>query len=300
MAIGRVTQAGMSRNALDGLQRSMTRLQRVQEQLSSGKQVSKPSDSPSGTLTAMQSRSAIRRQEQFVRNAQDGAAWLGTADRALTNSLDLIRRVRELVVTGANDGAMDPAGRAALAEEVDMARLGLFSEAGTEYMGKPVFAGTSDSAVVFDSAGVYQGNSGLVERTLAPGVQMEVNIPGDDVFGSGATGVFALLSDIAAHLRSALPADHALLGTTDLDALDAASEMILNAVGATGARYNRVERLQSKAEDTILALRSQLSESEDLDLPKAITDMQLQEVAYQAALGATARVLQPSLLDFLR
>ena len=58
--------------------------------------------------------------------------------------------------------------------------------------------------------------------------------------------------------------------------------------------------MKSAAEGSLVSLANSLSEVEDIDLPKTIVDLQLQEVAYKAALGATARVVQPSLLDFLR
>jgi flagellar hook-associated protein 3 FlgL len=54
------------------------------------------------------------------------------------------------------------------------------------------------------------------------------------------------------------------------------------------------------AADTELRLRTSLSSVENADLPKTIVDLQMQQVAYQATLGATAKVIQPSLLDFLR
>jgi flagellar hook-associated protein 3 FlgL len=58
--------------------------------------------------------------------------------------------------------------------------------------------------------------------------------------------------------------------------------------------------MQDRNKANELDSQNQLSEVEGVDLPAATVDLQLQEVAYQAALGATARALQPSLLDFLR
>jgi flagellar hook-associated protein 3 FlgL len=75
---------------------------------------------------------------------------------------------------------------------------------------------------------------------------------------------------------------------------------VQTAQASVGARSNRVQSLQQTANDRQVDLQSQLSEVEDIDLPKTITDMTLQQTAYQAALGATAKVIQPSLMDFLR
>ncbi len=75
---------------------------------------------------------------------------------------------------------------------------------------------------------------------------------------------------------------------------------VSDALGEIGARYNRVETMKNRANHQIVTLRSSLSEVEDIDLPATIMDLQLQETAYKAALSATARVIQPSLVDFLR
>jgi flagellar hook-associated protein 3 FlgL len=67
-----------------------------------------------------------------------------------------------------------------------------------------------------------------------------------------------------------------------------------------GARYNQLTQARQAADDKVLSLTSQLSDVEDIDLPKTLTDLQLQQTAYQAALAAAGRVVQPSLVDFLR
>ena len=83
-------------------------------------------------------------------------------------------------------------------------------------------------------------------------------------------------------------------------ALDTAMETVRTAQASVGARSNRVDSMQQTANDRHLELQTQLTEVEDIDLPKTITDMTMQQTAYQAALGATAKVIQPSLMDFLR
>jgi flagellar hook-associated protein 3 FlgL len=73
-----------------------------------------------------------------------------------------------------------------------------------------------------------------------------------------------------------------------------------NALSSVGSRYHQIEIMQDRNQANQLESQNQLSEVEAVDLPAMVVDLQLQEVAYQAALGATARALQPSLMDFLR
>jgi flagellar hook-associated protein 3 FlgL len=86
----------------------------------------------------------------------------------------------------------------------------------------------------------------------------------------------------------------------DLGTLDAATMSVRTARTDVGSRYNQAEAARQTADDRVLTLRATLSGVEDIDLPHTIMDIQMQQMAYQTALGATAKAIQPSLLDFLR
>jgi flagellar hook-associated protein 3 FlgL len=297
----RITQRTVSNTMLAGLQSNLGRMQKLQEQLSSGKEVSRPSDSPVKTVEAMQFRSGIRRTEQYVRNADDGLALLGVTDAALTDSLTMTRRVRELTLQGMND-TVNPQAREAIAAEIDTLREGLLSMANTRYLDRPVFGGNSNAPDAYGPDGGFRGDStGKVTRTVAPDVKVVANVNGPEVFGADGqdSHLFTVLGSISAAMRGATTDLHGSLDA-GLKNLDVAVDRVISTLGQVGARFNRVETMRSAATDQLLALTASLSEAEDIDLPKTIVELQMQEVAYKAALGATARVVQPSLLDFLR
>ena len=302
----RVTQRSITATVMKGLQANQTRMQQIQEQLSSGRQVNRPSDSPVKTVEAMQFRGTLSRTEQYIRNAEDGIAVLGTADTVLTKGLDMVRRARDLTLTGMNasNGAQ---GREALAAEIDQLRESLVGIANTAYLGRPLFGGTTSGALAYstpvagDPAGEFVGDTGVAVRTVAAGTQVEVTVTGPEAFGDGTDAqLFEVLACLSAQLRGEAPTG----GVTDLDdgltKLDRATERIIATLGKIGARYHRVETMKAKAEESLVTLTNSLAEVESIDLPKTIVELQMQEVAYKAALGATARVVQPSLLDFLR
>jgi flagellar hook-associated protein 3 FlgL len=291
----RTTPGLVSRAMTDGLEANLDRLQRLQEQISSGRLVNRPSDSPVATVASMQIRSDRARTTQHSRNADDGRGWLNTADTALTSSLSSITRVRELLGAGVS-GAVSPEARNAMAQEVLSLRSGVIDLANTRYLGRPVFAGTAQTDKAYDASGTYLGDNGAVQRTVAPGATVQVNTTGPTAFGSGPDALFTVLSDIATHLQSG---DTDALNA-DLTRLDSATNTVQTALGAVGARYNRVESMQNAAASKLVTLTDQLSANEDIDLPKTIMELQLQQTAYQAALGSTAKVIQPSLMDFLR
>lgn len=292
----RVTERSLSQNAMRGLHSNQGRLSQTENQLTSGKQISRPSDSPTGTMTAMLLRSDLKTQDQYSRNAQDGVNWLNTIDSALGSATAQTQRVRDLMIQGMSAGAGgSDTARAGIATEIEQIRQSVIGVANTRYIDRPVFGGTTSGGSAYDGDGNYVGDAGTVTRTVAEGTKVRVDSAGEEVFGTGDTQLFQVLNDVADHLRN----DPSQLAG-DLDRLDAALKGMQTAQATVGARTNRVQTLQQTADDRQVDLQTQLSEVEDIDLPKTITDMTLQQTAYQAALGATAKVIQPSLMDFLR
>ncbi len=291
----RVTERSISTSTLNNLQSSLARNAKIQEQLSSGKAISKPSDSPTGTVSAMQMRAENRTVQQYSRNANDGMAWLGTIDTALRTASSQMGRVRDLVLQGMNTGTTTDGSQAALAAEVDNIRESLIGLSNTTYLDRPIFGGNTGGPRAYDGTGGFIGDAGEVTRTVGDGAQVRVNLTGPEVFGAGADNVFNVLASISDRLKN----DPAAL-KDDMVRLDAVTDKVKTGLSTVGARYNRVESMKNAADDRVLTLNSQLSEVEDIDLPATIMEMQLQQTAYQAALSATAKVIQPSLVDFLR
>ena len=138
MAMVRVTQNMIVGGSTTRLQGSLSRLAELQEQLSSGRRLNRPSDSPTDTAQAMRLRGSLSSLEQYSRNAADGASRLGLADPALTTSTELVAHARELGRQGANAGSSSPASRAALATELDQVRASLLDQANTTYLSRPL------------------------------------------------------------------------------------------------------------------------------------------------------------------
>ncbi len=293
----RVTQRSISDRSLAALQANLDRVGKTQQQLSSGKQISKPSDDPTGTVSALQLRSEQQRMAQWQRNADDGIGWLGTIDNTLTSTIDQVQRVRDLTLQGMNTGATSQQSREALATEVSAIRDSLIGLANTRYLDRPVFGGTTTGTAAYDAAtGGFVGDQSPVARTVGYDAQVRVDVDGKTTFENAAgKNLFAVLTSIAQHLSS----DPAQL-STDLGDLDAVTTTLSTRHAEVGARYNRIQQMQAQHDTRQVDLTNSLAEVESIDLPKTIMTLQMQQVGYQAALGATAKVIQPSLVDFLR
>ncbi len=296
MTTMRVTQNMLTDRSVGSLQIGLSRLAKVQEQISTGRVLNRPSDSPTQTTAAMRMRSSIADQTQYTRNAEDGLGWLGVADQTLGGMTDQVRRARELGLQGASTGSLSPSARAALATEIEQIRDGLVAAANTTYLGRPIFGGVTAGATAFDSAGGFVGVPGEVNRTVADGVKVRVDVLGTDVVGPNGASLLDDLDALATSLRSG----DAVGITTGLGALAGRLDDLGAVRASVGARQTRVEQAAQRGRDAVLDLSISLSEVENTDLPRAMVDLKMQEVAYQAALASTARVMQPSLLDFLR
>ncbi|WP_088281847.1 flagellar hook-associated protein FlgL [Kineosporia sp. A_224] len=290
MGLSRITQRSVSDSALRGLQASLARTATLQNQLSSGKRISNPSDDPSGTASAMTFRSQRSAAEQHLRNIDGATGRLNTTDSALTDLSDRLNKIRELMVRS-QSGALSTEGRSALSAEVSAVRGNVVDIYNTRYLDRPVFGGTVAGDVALDGTDTYIGNDATVEVRISRDATVRVDVKGTDV---SADTVPALLTQIATEMTSGG------VSAASFAALDAARSKVLQAIGDVGSRGSRVEAAKTQVDSLRLDLQGRISESEDIDLPETIMNLESQKVAYQAALGAASKVLQTSLVDFLK
>jgi flagellar hook-associated protein 3 FlgL len=291
-----VTEQTIGTTVLANLQANIARISDLQNQLSSGRALNKPSDSPTGTVQAMQLRGQLAAGTQYAKNIQDTTARLGTIDGALTGAMGSIQRIRDLTLQGMSTGSNGSAqAQQALATEVGQLKQTLLELANTTYLGRPVFGGTTTSSQAYDGAGNFIGDTNPVMRRLDQNTSIQADASGPAVFGSGPSGLFQVIDSIAAKLT----ANPGALGT-DLTALDAATAQVQTALSDVGARENRVSAMDQRTTTSMTTWQASLASVENIDLPKTIMDLQMQQVTYQAALGAAAKVIQPSLVEFLK
>jgi flagellar hook-associated protein 3 FlgL len=294
----RITDSSMQNRMLADLSRGMQRGQKIQQQISSGKQISRPSDSPTGTVTSLQLRGEVRATQQYSRNANDGLGWLGVIQDKLQDASTQVIRARDLTVQGLNAATNTDSSREALAFEIDNIRDALIGQANSKYLDRPVFGGTTAGQVAYGPDGKFVGDSNGTTRSVGPNAKVRIESTGPEAFGAEGSNsqLFKVLGDISQAIR-----DNDMTKLDDsLSNLDTAHDLLKATLSDVGARYNRVEQMKQSAEDHLLSVSSQLSDIEDVDLPKAIMELQIQQTSYQAALAATAKVIQPSLIDFLR
>ena len=316
----RITQRSLATTSLQGLNRNMEAIAKLQAQMTSGKTINKPSDDPTGTNSAMQVRSELAGAVQYARNISDGIGQLDAADSALKSMTNQLQRVRDLTVQASNSGTMSETSRAAIATEVLGLRDSMLGVANSTSQGRPVFGGVTSGSIAYDAAGSYAGFGGTsttpaipVTRQVSDADSVRVDITGPEAFGEtqpektvdgkvvpATRDLFAIVKDIAAHVSPdpAAPVPGTL--AEDLADLDEALSRMSTAAADIGTRTNRIETAKQVNADLQLTLTSRSADIENVDLAKTITNLTMQQTGYEAALSATAKVIQPTLLDFLR
>jgi flagellin-like hook-associated protein FlgL len=292
----RITQRAVALTSLQGLSRNLDAVGKLQQQLTSGRLISAPSDSPTGTNKAMQTRAEQAAVAQHGRNISDAKSWLEQGDSTLRGMLDTTRRVRDLAVQGLNTGASSDASQQALATEVGSLRDGLLSLANTKMQGRPLFGGVTPGGTAYNDDGTWAGLAGpAVTRRVSESETVRVDLTGPEAFGSDGTNLF----DIVGRITTNLTSDPVAL-EADLADLDTAIKRMSTSVADIGSRAARVDRAEQLNFDRSLGLQSRLAETENVDLPNTIMRLQMQQVGYEAALAATAKAISPTLLDYLR
>lgn len=293
--ISRVTDQMTSLQSQQHLQASKARVSDMQARASSLQKIARPSDDPTATAEAMRVKSLQAAIAQQARNVDDGNGWLSTADSALTAADAILAKVRQLTLQGANTGAVSPDALDAIATELEGLKKDLLSTANASYNGRSVFAGTSDAGVAWTDDYTFTGGvDAAVLRRIGPETTVRVDADGARAFGDGDDSVFRLIDDIVTDLRGGTNV------STHLAAIDVRVGDLRGVQSGVGARHAQLLRAEDTLMDTKVSLEAQRSELEDLDLGQAVLDLQLQQNSYQAALAITAKVVQTSLMDFLR
>jgi len=290
----RITEKIIQRGMVDDIHRQMEAMAKLQDQISSGKQVSNLSDDPARAARSMALNAAHTALVQHRQNAEEGVSWMNATLASLANARSTIQSARNNALQGASDTSSAEA-REVLAIAVDRLSGQLLEAANSKWNGSSLFAGNKTSTAAFSSAGVYEGDTGDMVRDIAPGETSVVNLTGDEVFINGENS-FQLLED----LKTALNNNSGSAINALLPRLDAAMNQMLKLEAALGAEVKRVETTTDRLNELEVNLTARISSNDDTDMPKAIVDLQNANNLYQAALKASATLFNTSLLDYLQ
>jgi flagellar hook-associated protein 3 FlgL len=296
----RITQRQIGEQILADIAAAFGRLNRYQRQVASGRRITRPADDPAGTASALGYRAVLLRIDQHLASIDRAQGWLSAADAALNDLTQTLQRARELAVQGASD-TLSADDRQRIALEVRQLLGHTFSLSKTMLGDRYIFSGFKVTTPPYNplpneydvpAPPPYQGDGGQMPAEIEAGTTITVNLTADVVFGPA---IAALIQ-----LRDALNSGSSAAVEAALPALDQAINAAVDNRVVVGARLNRLEAAASRLQDLKLSVTGLKSNVEDVDFAEATTQLAVGETAYRAALMGAARVIQPSLLDFLK
>ncbi|WML46089.1 flagellar hook-associated protein FlgL [Neobacillus sp. PS3-40] len=299
----RITQSMLASNSLRNLSDSYLKMGKLQNQLSTGKKITKPSDDPVVAMKGMFYRSDLTSVDQYKRNLSELHLWMDNSEAGMDQANSGLQRVRELVIEGQN-GTLSPEDRKAIAVEVGQLKQDLVKTANTQVAGRYIYHGTDVmnppveqeeppvvATNITDPTQLKLINNYQVE--VSKGVNLKANVNPGNVFSQD---LFNVVGDI----QTALETNN----TSGLDGSLGKLDKVMDTMSAEradlGARSNRLDMVEDRLGQQDILANQVLSDNEDASIEKVIMDMTTQESVHRAALSVGSKIIQPTLMDFLR
>lgn len=294
----RVTQSMLSNNMLRNLNTSYSKMSQLQEQINSGRKFARPSDDPVAAVKGMNYRVQLDKISQFNRNVNEMTSWVDTTDSSLADVTSALTRVQELITQAANDTNTEDE-RSKIAVEIEQIHQQIRDVANTQVGDKFIFSGTNTQSPLFANnqiadPAVLTGLNQPVSFEVGDGIVMAANTPGYEVF----KGIDEMLEKVKTSLKDpAATGDE--IGNLLNDVQKSVSD-VLDVRATVGATQNRIETIGNRLSILEVNVTKQMSENEDTDYAATITEMATQESIHQAALSVGAKIIQQTLVDFMR
>ncbi|MGI6190125.1 MAG: flagellar hook-associated protein FlgL [Clostridiales bacterium] len=293
----RITNGMLITNMMRNYNKNMKDLAKLQEHLASGKKILRPSDDPVAISRSLKLKADLAYNKQYVSNTDNALSWLESTELALKDLGDVLQRVREMAVK-AGSGSLSLEDRAAIADEIQQLQNHVVQLGNATYADRYIFAGYKTDQPAFAEQGnqlVYQGDNGKIAYETGVGSRIDVNVIGGDG-GAEIDKIYDVLERFKNDLMD--PANPELDGY--IGEIDQRIIQVLSLRSEAGAKVNRFELIRARLKDEEINFTNLLSQNEDADIAEIIVWFKEAENVYRASLATGARIIMPTLIDFLR
>ena len=291
----RISNRIMAQHIKSNLSKQSAQLMKTQLMLATGKKIHKPSDDPIGIGKVLGYRTTLQSIDQYRENILDAKTRIEYTETVLGQVNDYINDARNIASNP------DTEDKTALAQEIRHIREQALSLSNSKYGPNYIFSGYKSDTKPFsqNSPYSYLGDSGSHQVIIGEGITVEIEADGEAFFndpaGSGDS-LFKILDDLETALEEPFDRDAA---KSALEPLSRIGDQIKLARSNYASSYRRLERTDEywkKFSNTVESMRQSV---EDADITQTAVEMQAQQTAYEVLLATSARVIQPTLVDFL-
>ncbi|MGL5152069.1 MAG: flagellar hook-associated protein FlgL [Clostridium sp.] len=330
----RVTNRMLANNYMRDVSKNLNRMQTLNNQLTSGKEISRPSDNPFKVARSMQLHADIQTNKQYNENIKDTTNYLDTTDVALDQITNTFQRIRELMVSSGN-AAYGSDEKRAINDEINEKIAEVGQILNTSFDGKYIFSGSSTSSkpvdikvdpntgnksiVYIDKNGVelpldsedkyIQSQLQMIGEKLpvevSQGVTVDYNFTAVEILQfkdekGNNVNVMDLLNEITNNLNSPNQEDQEKLVKENLETIDAVMGNLMKKRSEVGAMQNRMEAAQTRNEEENFNLKDILSQTEDIDFTEKTMEHSMAMTIYMASLQISGKILPQTIMDFIR
>lgn len=310
----RITNGMINRQFLSDLASNYSRMTTLLNKVSTGLKFQRPSEAPFDAAKSLEIRKEINILSQKERNINDAKSWLEESEVALSDINSSIGRIKELFIQGRND-ALSQSDREGICVEIEQNKQQIISLLNKSYAGKYIFGGfntrfppVSENGTQIEYNGVdietmtaAQASDFKDEKhvySLSLGISLDVSLTAIDIVGTGSSNLLSTIDELISHFSG---------GDIDGDLSNQLFGRIqdgftknITLITEIGGKSNRVETIDNQMQSTKYLLQKLQADVEGVEQEEAIINFKTSELVYQASLAMGSRLIQSTLLDFLR
>ena len=323
----RITNASMVRSHLYDTQNNLTNMSKINQQISTGKVINTVSDDPHKAIKIMNINNEIKYTEKYNSNIDEAVGWMNTTDGALESTGNLLNEIKETILKVGN-GTYSQNEMKSLNADINVKIKQLADTLNSTYGGKYLFAGTNvddaplkvvenpDGSVKLefskDKNGQTIPNTDDLKADISSGINIDYNISVGEILnikdGNGNTvnlldeinNLSTLMNDIAnGDEQTAAKAKETLLNDTK-GKIDTLFDHVVNERTSLGVRVSTAEKIKELNDEDILNIQDVLSKTQDTDVVEKFIELKSAEMIYQASIQVGAKLIQPTILDYIR
>jgi flagellar hook-associated protein 3 FlgL len=291
---------------VNNLRRQTQGMLQRQEQIATQKRINRPSDDPAGMGRVLAGRSSLAAIDQYMGNIQQGRTRLEYTEQTLEFVDELVQQARRIAEEKSAGGATADE-RSFAAEQVKEIYGQVLQVANSKFGDRYMFSGYRSDTAPFGRDGDYNvtyfGDAGSFKVPIADGVAVDIDADGRNYFHDAANGgvnVFDELRDLIDGLENTdLAAGSAQIRAT-VDPLEDAHVQIMNKRSEAGPKLYRLQASEEHWTNVKHTVQAAIGREEDVDVAQAIIELKNLETAYQSTMAAASRIIQPSLVNFLK
>jgi flagellar hook-associated protein 3 FlgL len=315
----RISEQERSRTFSSNVEQRIYNLNRIQQEMGTGRSLFKPSENINNADQALKTQDQLASEAQFLRNIDDGKSWVGNADSKLQSVVDLINQIDALALS-ANNSSQNASDRDNTAIQIDQKLESLMGLMNATDGNRYIFGGTGTTTAPFtavrDADGHITGMTanqatiqGKVYRRISDGEDIQINVPGAALFqpvGQAGTdqdlaAVISSLRDTIANNNTPPTGSEATLSNEHLRGqLDVIRERIANQQTYLGTVGQRLDQTKSRLKDHEVQLTDRLEQAQGVDVTDLVSRLSVEQGAYDALATMGTKLMQQSLIDYLR